>query len=177
MTTSSEDIVDMLLAQHHQIKLLFDQIGKAQGEHRDRLFHELVGLLAVHESVEEGLVHPLAERELGAGDAVQERLDEERDAKTALARLYDMGTADPGFEQELTALRDAVAAHAEAEEELEFLRLRGVVEPERLARMGAAMRFVAAGSPTRPGPPPAVFDRVGAALREAISFAETKAAV
>ena len=147
VTTSSEDIIDILLAQHHQIKLLFDQIGKAQGEHRDKLFGELVGLLAVHESVEESLVHPLAERKLDVGDAVRERMAEEQDAKTALARLYDMGTADPGFEHELTALRDAVAAHAEAEEELEFLRLRDVTQPERLARMGAAMRFIASDRP------------------------------
>jgi hemerythrin superfamily protein len=189
--TTSEDVIDQLMAQHQQIKLLFAQVESARGEHRQQLFADLVGLLAVHESVEETLVHPLARRELSGGEpVVTARLAEEQDAKTALARLYDLGVDDPAFDAELVALRDAVTAHAEAEEELEFIRLREVVEPDRLARMVSAMKAAAAMSPTRPHPgvppnpaanlllgaPLAVFDRVRDALREATSSDETKAA-
>jgi hemerythrin superfamily protein len=182
MPAAAEDIVDSLLAQHQQIKVLFAQVDSARGEHKEQLFHELVGLLAVHESVEETLVHPMAEDKLDDGEeVVGARLAEEQEAKEALARLYDLGVTHPDFPTELASLRDAVTAHAEAEEELEFQRLREVVEPAKLQQMTEAMSAAAALSPTRPhpdapsgpaanvllGPPLAVFDRVRDALRDA----------
>ncbi len=182
MTTAAEDIVDNLLAQHQQIKTLFAQVAAAEGPHKEELFNELVALLAVHESVEESLVHPLAEDKLPDGeDVVPPRLAEEQEAKEELAALYDLGVEHPDFDLRLAALRDAVTAHAEAEEELEFSRLREVIDADRLTKMTSSMRAVAAMSPTRPhpnvsptapanlllGPPLAVFDRVRDALRNA----------
>lgn len=178
------DIVDVLLGHHQQIKLLFGQLDTATGGHKQELFAELVGLLAVHESVEEMLVHPLAAQELPDGEqVVQPRLVEEQDAKQALAELYDMGVEDPRFDGELFALRDAVAAHAHAEEELEFAQLREVSDPQTLQRMALAAKAAAALAPTRPHPgvpptaaanllfgaPLAVFDRVRDALTDAIN--------
>jgi hypothetical protein len=182
MPTAQEDILDTLLAHHAQIKLLFAHTEAAIGEHKEQLFQELVALLAIHESVEELLVHPLAEQRLPDGETVvPARLAEEQDAKQALARLYDLGVTDPQFHAELLALRDAVAAHAEAEELLEFGRLRDVVDADQLQRMRSAMTVVAALAPTPPHPdvpstplanlllgaPLAVFDRVRDALRDA----------
>jgi hemerythrin superfamily protein len=181
---NQNDIIDELLAQHQQIKLLFAQVEVASGENKEKLFQELVGLLAVHETVEETLVHPLAQRELDNGDrVVQPRLAEEQSAKEALSRLYDLGVADPRFDAGLAELRDAVTAHAEAEETQEFSRLRATVDPEKLRRMVTAMDAVEKVAPTRPhpevppkatanlllGPPLAVFDRVRDALHAATS--------
>jgi hypothetical protein len=182
MTTAQEDIVDALLGHHQQIKLLFAQVESATGDHKELLFQDLVALLAVHESLEESLIHPLAKQELPDGDAVvQARLAEEQDAKEALSRLYDLGVGHPQFDTELVALRDAVAAHAEAEELLEFVHLRETADPEQLLRMRSAITVAATLAPTRPHPdvpanpeadvlvgaPPAVFDRVRDALRTA----------
>ena len=182
MPTAQEDILDTLLGHHAQIKLLFAQTEAATGDHKQHLFQELVALLAIHESVEESLVHPLAEKSLPDGESVvPARLAEEQDAKEALTRLYDLGVADPRFNAELLALRDAVAAHAEAEELLEFGQLRDVVDADQLLRIRSAMTVVAALAPTGPhpevpstalanlllGPPPGVFDRVRDALRNA----------
>jgi len=182
VTTANEDIIDALLGQHQQIKLLFAAVDKATGEHRPRLFEQLVGVLAVHESVEESLVHPLAKRRIDGGtEVVDARLAEEQDAKQALSRLYDLGVDDPQFPVELAALREAVTAHAEAEEALEFSQLRQVVDPAELTRMASVMQVAEKLSPTRPHPgvppkpvanllvgtPLAVFDRVRDALRDA----------
>jgi hypothetical protein len=182
MPTAQEDIVDTLLAHHAQIKLLFAQTEAATGDHKEQLFHELVALLAIHESVEESLVHPLAEKTLPDGDSVvPARLAEEQEAKEALARLYDLGVSDPRFNAELLDLRDAVAAHAQAEERLEFGQLRDLVDADQLLRMRSAITVAAALAPTRLhpdapstplanlllGPPLAVFDRVRDALRTA----------
>jgi hypothetical protein len=97
--------------------------------------------------VEETLVHPLAERRLDDGEAVvRARLSEEQDAKEALARLHDLGVAHPDFNTELVALRDAVTAHAEAEEEVEFVRLREVIDEGQLMSMGDALRDAMKGA-------------------------------
>jgi len=183
MTPANEDVVELLLSHHQQIKLLFGQLDKATGEARQRTFEQLVGLLAVHESVEEELVHPMARRELDDGDSVVDaRLGEEQEAKRALDELYELGIDHADFGVKLAALRDAVTAHAEAEEAFEFRRLQAVVDPDQLTRMAAAARFAATAAPTRPhpgvptsavanlllGPPLAVFDRVRDGLREAM---------
>jgi hemerythrin superfamily protein len=181
MSGTQEDIIDDLLAQHQQIKLLFAQVATAPERHKQQLFQELVRLLAVHESVEQTVVHPLAERELVDAEAVvPPRIVEEQDARQALNRLYELGVDSPQFDIELAALRDAVTAHAEAEEELEFGQLRQIVEPERLRRMVATMEAAALLSHSRSdgarpkasadllaSPPTAVFDRVRDALRDA----------
>jgi hypothetical protein len=94
-------------------------------------------------------MHPLAERRLNDGEAVvAPRLLEEQEAKAALARLNDLGVHDPAFNEELAALRDAVADHAEAEEALEFVRLREVVDADELRRMRAMARADAIAAAT-----------------------------
>jgi hemerythrin superfamily protein len=177
-----QDVVDVLLAQHGQIKELFGQISEATGDRKRELFNELVRLLAVHETVEEELVHPLARRKVDGGQTVVEaRLEEEEQAKHALAELYDLGPDHADFDARLGRLRDAVTEHADHEEREEFSSLRKNVEPDRLRRMAGAMRIAEKLAPTRPhpnspesaignmmvGPPMALFDRVRDALREA----------
>jgi hypothetical protein len=179
MATAQEDIIDTLLAHHQQIKLLFGAVEATTGDHKQQLFEELVALLAVHEGVEETLIHPLAEENLPKGEAtVSARLAEEQDAKEALARLYDLGIGHPQFDLDLATLRDAVAAHAESEELLEFGQLREVVDADQLVRMRSALAVAATLTPHPDAPatasanplrgaPLAVFDNVRDALREA----------
>ncbi|ETK30667.1 hemerythrin domain-containing protein [Microbispora sp. ATCC PTA-5024] len=178
-TTGEHDVVDLLLEQHNQIKTLFAEVAAAQGERRLELFHDLVRLLAVHESAEEQVVHPAARSK--AGDAVVEaRLHEEDEAKHALSDLYDLGVDHPEFDTGLATLAQAVLDHATHEEQEEFTRLRQETSPEQLRRMSGAVRAAEAVSPTRPhpgagesalanmlvGPPVAVFDKVRDAVRD-----------
>ena len=59
---SPTDVVDFLTAQHEQIKSLFVKTLSASGESRENAFVDLRRLLAVHETVEEEIVHPRAKR-------------------------------------------------------------------------------------------------------------------
>ena len=181
MTAAQEqDVVDLLLEQHDEIRSLFSQLENAQGGARQELFDELVRLLAVHESAEEEVVHPTARRKLEDGEQVVEsRLREEDEAKHALAELYDLGVDHPEFNSKLAALAQAVTQHAMREESEEFLRLRQTVEPDQLRRMAGALKAAEATAPTRPhprtgesaaanliaGPPLAMFDRMRDAVR------------
>lgn len=178
---NDRDVVDLLLEQHDEIKSLFTQLQRVEGPGRRELFEDLVRLLAVHETAEETVVHPVARRALEAGEqVVEQRLEEEDRAKKQLAELYDLGMDHSEFNRRLQAFAAEVIQHATNEENQEFLRLRGTLDADRLRRMAGALKAAEAAAPTRPhpnapesavgnvlaGPPIAVFDRARDAVRE-----------
>jgi len=183
VTTSVEqqqqDVIDLLLAQHNEIKALFAQVKAGRGQQKQQAFNDLVRLLAVHESAEEQVVHPAARAE--AGDAIVEaRLHEEDEAKHMLSQLYDLGVDAPDFDSRFEAFELDVLAHATHEEQQEFPELRRSTDPDKLRRMAGAVRAAEAISPTRPhpaagesavgnmvmGPPVAIFDKMRDAVRD-----------
>lgn len=175
-----QDVVELLLEQHSEIKSLFARVAEADKDHRRQSFDDLVRMLAVHEAAEEEVVHPAVRRKVDDGDTIAEaRLEEEHEAKTALADLYDLGVDHPEFDGRLRTLATAVIAHATNEETMEFPRLREILEPDELRKMAGAIKAAEAIAPTRPhpmagesatanlltGPPLAVFDRARDAVR------------
>jgi hypothetical protein len=169
MVAAHEDAVDSLLGQHQQIANLFTQVDKSAGEHRRSLLAELIALIAVHENIEQNLVHPMAEAAVGAA-AVRERVAEEVDAEAAFDRLYAVDVESPEFADELAAVRDAVIAHALAEEEQEFLTLRDA-DGQRLTRLVAVVAAAPALAATlSAGPPAEVFDQARTAVRRTLGL-------
>ncbi|WP_190131607.1 hemerythrin domain-containing protein [Streptomyces mashuensis] len=176
-----DDVVALLREQHRDIRTLFDEVLARTGEQRRHCFRRLVHLLAVHETAEEEVVHPYARDALDRGDhVVDDRLAEEREAKRTLQHLERLDPDGPEFVKEFTTLREAVLAHAEAEEEREFARLRAEGDPDRLRKMARAVRAAEAVAPTHPhpgtesatknlllGPAAAVADRARDAVRGA----------
>ncbi|WP_432969903.1 hemerythrin domain-containing protein [Dactylosporangium sp. CA-233914] len=177
--TRQQDVVDLLLDQHNEIKSLFSQVKAARGEQKRQSFQSLVRLLAVHESAEEQVVHPAARSNAG-NEVVDARLHEESEAKQVLSDLYDLGVEAPEFDAKFAEFERAVLDHASHEERDEFPELRRSTDPDRLRRMAGAVRAAEQVSPTRPhpaagesaagnvllGPPMGVFDRVRDALRD-----------
>lgn len=149
--TSAAGVVDFLIGQHEQIKLLFEQTLASSGKQRETAFLELRRLLAVHETAEEEVVHPRAKRKLPAGDTiVAARLEEEHEAKTVLAELEKLDVDSEEFSRQLRELRDAVIHHAEHEEQDEFAKLKKDLGGDELERMGRAVRLAESIAPTRP---------------------------
>jgi hypothetical protein len=149
--TSSTDVVDFLAGQHEQIKALFAKTLSASGEAREEAFIDLRRLLAVHETVEEEIVHPRAKRKIANGEAVVgQRLEEEHEAKTLLQELEKLDVDSDGFVRLLTELRDAVLEHAQHEENDEFTRLGQQLSSAELESMGRAAKLAEAIAPTRP---------------------------
>jgi len=138
MANPDKDVVDFLLAQHAEIRNLFDEVEKAPEGERKEPFRRLVTLLAVHETAEEELVHPFARRVVEGGDAiVDERLAEEREAKELLSRLEEMDPDSPEVLKKLDALRVAGFAHPRSEERYEFVKLRAESSEAQLRAMAA----------------------------------------
>lgn len=181
------DVVDLLLTQHARIEEQFLLVIGASGKERQQAFEDLVRLLAVHETAEEEVVHPLS-RTLGDSDGiVDDRLDEERQAKEMLQTLLEAGADSDGFEASLLLLRNAVLTHARHEERYEFPQLRAKVPADRLRGLADVVRAAEAAAPTRPhpgiesatanivaGPALAVADRARDLIRDAARRAEAK---
>jgi hemerythrin superfamily protein len=176
------DVVALLMRQHGDIRNLFDEVERSEGEERRHAFRRLVRLLAVHETAEEEVVHPFARRALSGGaQVVDDRLAEEREAKETLAALDDLDTDDPKFLPQLLALRKDVQEHARAEERYEFTHIRRSTDVTNLAAMAKAVKAAEAMAPTRPhpgvesaaanvtlGPVAALMDRTKDAVRKAM---------
>lgn len=176
-----QDVVELLVEQHRLIRALFDEVQNATDADRKQAFHRLVRLLAVHETAEEEVVHPVVRDAAGGAAVVEARVAEERRAKELLSTLDSIGPDAEGFDTLLVQLRDDVLAHAEHEERAEFPLLRANCDADRLRSMALAVRAAEAIAPTRPhpgvesqlanlmlGPPTAIIDRARDLIRGAL---------
>jgi hemerythrin superfamily protein len=150
---SAQDVVDYLTTQHDLIKAMFDEVLPATGEEREKAFHALRRMLAVHETAEEEIVHPRARHALDGGEnVVKARLNEEHAAKQDLTELEKLDVDSPLFATKFTQLREDVLAHAEHEEKEEFGRLRLELDAAELRRMANVVELAELLAPTRPHP-------------------------
>lgn len=151
MISSGADVVAFLKGQHEEIKALFNQVDATEGDEREEAFYALRRLLAVHETAEEEIVHPVARRVLPDGEAViAARLQEENEAKKVLTQLEQLELDSVEFDTLFAEFAGSVIAHAEAEEQEEFERLADHLDQSRLESMRGAVKFAESVAPTRP---------------------------
>jgi hemerythrin superfamily protein len=152
MNTQEQDVVGLLEQQHEHIRALFAAVEGAGSDLKQESFEELRRFLAVHETAEELITHPQARTAEGGNAVVDARLEEETESKKMLADLDGMKVTDPEFAPKFAALKSAVLAHAEAEEQQEFPLLRAQHDQAQLDKMAAAVRAAEAIAPTHPHP-------------------------
>lgn len=150
---ADQDVIEVLLQQHEEIRRLFDDVEQAGGPGKREAWEQLVRLLAVHEVAEEIVVRPITRAVVEGGDAIaDERLGEEHAAKEMLSGSERLDLDAVEFSRTLVELRAAVLAHAEREERDEFPRLRQALSSDELHELGVALRAVEVVAPTHPHP-------------------------
>jgi hemerythrin superfamily protein len=133
---STDDVVDVLIAQHQQVKALMGRVAAAEGQDKQRLFAELVDLLKTHEKGEQRVVHPVMRSSIDGGESTANaRLGEEERADQLIAEVETMITDSREFDMWFEQLRHAVLDHAAHEEREEFPKLRREVPAARLRTM------------------------------------------
>lgn len=177
------NLLERVRADHLEIKTLMTDVGVAsEGTPRQEAFERLVRKVAVHETAEEEIVHPLTRRAPAGNAIAEQRLQEEAKGKAALAALEKMGTFDPRFDAEFQSFRREVLDHAEHEEMVEHPVIQQKIAPERLQQLGSAFAAAETVAPTHPhphgpesavanivvGPLVAIIDRVRDAVRAAL---------
>lgn len=134
-----DDVVDVLVAQHRRIERMFAHVIGAPGDRTD-LFAALVQELNRHEKAEQEMVHPLLDEFGGGTQVAAARLGEEEHADRLIASMISRGVRDGSFQANLVELRDAVLAHATAEEHDEFPVLRAKVPHRRLQHVATEVQ-------------------------------------
>lgn len=146
------DVVAFLKSQHDDVENLISTVQTATGDHQREAFQCLVRLLAVHETAEEEVVHPLAKRQNGGPSVVEQRLNEEGEAKKALAALEKLEVGTPEFTHEFATFADAVKEHAEKEENEEFPLITSNVDETARERLTKMVEVAQMTAPTHPHP-------------------------
>jgi hypothetical protein len=133
---SDEDVVDVLLAQHEQVKELMARVAAAEGPVKQQLFEELAALLKTHEKGEQRVVHPVTRTSVpGGAQTANARLGEEERADQLMAEVETMIADSREFDTWFEQLQAAVLDHASHEEREEFPRLRRELSAARLRSM------------------------------------------
>lgn len=148
----SRDLIGEVRADHEEIKGLLADVEAAADDAKIAAFQHLVRKLAVHETAEEMIVHPLARPAEGQVDVVEARIEEEEAAKKALASMESMDVNSSEFASAFQKLKADVTAHAEREEQLEHPRIIERTEREKLLSLAALYRTAEVTAPTHPHP-------------------------
>lgn len=181
-STGDGDVIDLLLRQHGALRRLCEEVASVPPGAKEEPFRSLVRLMAVHEAVEEEIVHPYVKRRVGVTAGVDTLLDEEREVKQMLVALDALGPSDAGFDALFDRFRTTLLAHASKEEKGEFAGLREKTGSAERKAMAAAVKVASALAPTHPHPglesqarsvlvgtPLAMIDRARDMLRDAMS--------
>lgn len=133
------DIVNRLTEQHDRIEHQFRHTLQVSADARRTAFGRLARLIAVHETIEEEIVHPLTRRCDPDGHLADHLLAAEHQISDALA---DTVRADAAAEPAaaVRALQDMMRAHIRQEEHEEFARLRRFVPADELRGLADAVR-------------------------------------
>ena len=179
MTVQDADVVSVVQRDHREIEQMMARVESSTDGERQDAFEDLVRKLAIHETAEEEVVHPLLRG--SATDVVDPILSEEDAAKRRLSDLEGVNVSSGTFMERFKMLKSDVLAHAQHEEREEHPRLRAQETPEKLQRAGQMFETAERMAPTRAhasapesragnlalGPVLAVADRVRDAIRDA----------
>lgn len=145
---NADDIVDVLLDQHQQLRRLCTEMHAATGQDKKWIFGDLAALMRLHELGERAVVHPVTRDHIRPGGDLLAgacTAEEER-ARWAILDLKDLGVDHPGFTARFAAFHQAVLDHAAHEERDEFPLLRRYIPTQRLHTMANELRNVQAMS-------------------------------
>jgi hemerythrin superfamily protein len=111
------DVIAVLEAQHQQVKAMLEQVSSASGAQKGTAFGQLKRMAVAHETSEEETIYPALRATGGDGQRLAEaREAEQAEAMQVITRLEGMDPASEEFSRTFSELRQAMLAHAEAEE-------------------------------------------------------------
>jgi hypothetical protein len=150
---TTKHVTDLLREQHAHVQTLFDRVMEAPNRtRRSEAFEELRRYIAVHETAEEMITHPVARAAVAGNSVVEQRLAEEDVLKARLAELDELDVEDPEFASGLSQLRVAISQHMDHEEREEFPLLRIENDDEQQVLLARAVEAIESVAPTRPHP-------------------------
>jgi hypothetical protein len=148
-----ENAVNLLIAQHQEIRNLLDQVESGPAESRTLRFEELRQLMNVHETAEEEVLRPITRREAKDGNRLANGLSaQEAAAQQALAALAALDVTSDEFARQFTTFRAGVLDHMSDEESQELDALRERKDVGDLMALGEDVKAAEDPPTSRPDP-------------------------
>ena len=154
-TVDDQDVVDILVTDHHEVETLFVELETRQGtpEYRRQLVDVVIAELVRHAIAEEAYVYPTARKALPDGDQIAEHeIAEHADAERTMKDLESVDPSDPRFDELLAHLTSTIRHHVQEEENDLFPRLRAATAREELVELAGKVTAIKKIAPTRPHP-------------------------
>lgn len=172
------DVFDLLAADHAEVKQLLERFETliAGGRTTPELIEEggaladtLISNSSQHEAAEEEHFWPAVKQRIPQGDSLAATaIDQESEAKKALARLDGMAPDDGQFIPLISKLIQAGRAHIDYEEQQVWPAFRDVLSADEANELGDKVAQAKEKAPTRPHPHtpanPAVLKTAGPAV-------------
>jgi hemerythrin superfamily protein len=152
-STSSQDVVDILTTDHHEVRQLISQIPTTDPAQRRDLADTVIAELMRHAVAEEMYVYPAMREHLPDGERrVQHDIEEHQQLEEVMKELEGLDAADSRFLETLGRLEQVLRDHVSDEESGQFPELRARLSPEQLRELGQKVEAAKKLAPTRPHP-------------------------
>ncbi len=145
------DRMTILKADHREVKQMLTKLADSdEGSEREALAAKLAKALTAHMELEERLVYPLVENEIGEEDFEEANIEHGL-ARDGLATLMSM-VDKPGFGASVEMLKGGIAHHVEEEENELLPELKEKLARDEWLALGDAIAEgkTAAGIPALP---------------------------
>ena len=150
----TQDVVDLLTADHHEVAALIAEIWETQEDDRRRdLADTVISELVRHSVAEEMYVYPAMKEHFPDGEeTVEHDIAEHKELESTMKELETVRPDDPRFDELVRQLETTLADHVADEEAEQFPRLRAHVPQEELIEIGRKVETAKKLAPTRPHP-------------------------
>lgn len=144
----AKDAVQLLRADHAEVKAMFDSFKKTRGaERKAALAQRICAALTVHAQIEEEIFYPAAREVLRQQDLLDEAEVEHASAKDLIAQIESMSAEEELFDAKVTVLGEYVMHHVKEEQNELFPKLRKTsLDLEELGAQLAARKQQLMGS-------------------------------
>jgi len=127
-STSADDAISLLTADHEKVKGLFEQyqqLGERAHAGKQKLALQICTELTKHATVEEDIFYPAVRNaDPDNADAVDEAVVEHAAAKDLIAQLLAMDSSEELFDAKVKVLSEQIHHHIEEEESEIFPKAR-----------------------------------------------------
>ncbi len=139
------DPFEALIADHRKFVALLSDMERSDDRgrsvfRRGQLLFRLKRRLAAHALAEEDVLYPVLHDEAKAAHDAKHLYGDHADIKIHLHALEQMPKDDPEWVQRAGTLKRLIADHARQEEEVEFPKLRRVLDEHGLMRLSRNMQ-------------------------------------
>jgi len=132
--------IDLLIEQHRQLESLLATLLHAAENERAPALARAADLLMSHVTVEEKYFYPAVHARRTEG-ILLESLEEHLSLKRIVADLLALAVDDVHFEPKSHVLKEQCEHHHKEEEEHLFPKVRAILDPTQLAKLGHEMQL------------------------------------